>query len=103
MQDQDTLSSTQSDRELKTERFHLKVVRKPHCMIEYDIECFEELTKEAYGKAVKAVSKEVSMQGFRKGRAPEELVIKHYTPQIEKQWQEEIANLAYKEAASLDK
>ncbi len=59
--------------------------------------------KEAHGKAVRTVSKRVSFPGFRKGKAPFELVMKNYPKDVDKYWQQSIADLAFKEGQSLAK
>lgn len=73
------------------------VTRKPHCVIEFDVEVMPPLIEEAYKDAIKMVGKEVSFPGFRKGKAPNDIVVKKYPREIDKKWQDLIANLAFKE------
>lgn len=82
---------------------HLSVVIHihPDCRIEFEIDATPSLIKPAYDRAVKAVAKEVSLPGFRKGKAPTNLVEKNHPKQIEKAWQEAVAESAFKEAHQL--
>jgi trigger factor len=81
----------------------VKVHRKPSCKIELEVEAEVSLVKEAHKKAVKVVGKEVTIAGFRKGKAPEELVEKNYPKQIESEWQKATSDAALREALKLIK
>ena len=81
----------------------VKVHRKPSCKIELEVEAAVPLVKEAHKKAVKIVGKEVTIAGFRKGKAPEELVEKNYPKQIESEWQKTTSDAALREALKLIK
>lgn len=82
---------------------HLSVIayHKPACRVELEVTLFESLVQRAHKEAVKVVSKEVSIPGFRKGRGPNELVIKNYPQAVEKEWKEKIAQLAAIEGQKL--
>lgn len=54
-----------------------------------------QMVKEARKNAIKSVSKEISLPGFRKGRAPDEIILKKFPVDIEKQMHKAIADLAY--------
>ena len=49
------------------------------------------------------VGKEVTLPGFRKGKAPEALVEKNYPKQIDSEWQKCIADLAFRDSVKLTK
>ena len=78
----------------------VKVVvhRKPSCRIELEVETSANMAKEARIKATKLVAKEVSLPGFRKGKAPDNLVEKNYSKQIDQEWQKSLADLAFRES-----
>jgi trigger factor len=69
--------------------------KQPACLIEMEVVAPAELTQKAHTRAIKAVSKEVDLPGFRKGKAPKELILKNYAAAVEKHWQKEIADLAF--------
>lgn len=76
---------------------------KSACRVEFEVEVFPSLAKTAQKKALKVVGKEVTLAGFRKGKAPDHLILKNYPQQVDKQWQECIADLAFRESEKLAK
>ena len=95
-----TLSKTE---EFKNDRVVVTVHRKPNCMVEYKVEALRPICIEAQNKAAKVIGKEVVVPGFRKGKAPAAIVAKRYPHDLDKKWQEEIANACYRECAQLAK
>ncbi len=87
--------------EYKTSDIHLLIHKKPACRIEFEVEVSPTIVKQAHIQAVKQISKEVTLPGFRKGKAPADFVVKNYPQQVDKQWQESIANLTFQESAKL--
>lgn len=53
-------------------------------------------------QAIKKISKEVSLPGFRKGKVPEEVIRKNYSKALEGETKEELTQLAFKAARTLD-
>lgn len=80
---------------LSNESVRFSVHRKPACVVEFDVEATEKLVQNAYKKAVKAVCKEVTIPGFRKGKAPDALITTKYEAAINKEWEKIIADLAF--------
>jgi len=97
------MSQTEQEKktEYQNEKVHVVVHKKPECMIEYEVDVFSPICFEAEKKAAKTIGKEVVVPGFRKGKAPPEIVKKRYPHDFDKRWQEEIANAAFKESAML--
>lgn len=91
------------ENEHQNEQVHFTVHRKPQAIVEYEVEVFPAILKETYSQAVKTVGKEVSFPGFRKGKAPEDVVMKRHPGEIDKKWQDLIANTAFKECDRLAK
>lgn len=98
-----TAEAPVSTPEFKNDQVRVVVHRRPACRIEFEIEVFPPLVKSAQEKAIKVVGKEVTLPGFRKGKAPDHLVLKNYPTQVDKQWQECIADLAFRESQKLAK
>lgn len=88
---------------LQNENVRFTVHHKPACIVEFDIEALEPLVKSAQKKAIRTISKEVTFPGFRKGKGPEELILKNYPKEIDKEWQQEIANICFQECQKLAK
>ena len=88
---------------LQNENVRFTIHHKPACIVEFDIEAFGPLVKNAHKKAARAIAKEVTLPGFRKGKAPEEMIIKNYTKEVDKEWQQQIANACLDECQKLAK
>lgn len=87
----------------QNEKVRFTLHQKPACIIDFDIEALEPLVKGAHKKAVRNIAKEVTMPGFRKGKAPDEMIIKNYPKELDKEWQQEIANACFQECSQLSK
>lgn len=88
--------STEAE-EVKTAHTTAHVQRLPGCRIKLEIQVDAEATQAAYAKAIKNVSKEVSLPGFRKGKAPDALILKQYGKHVTREWHDLIANTAFQE------
>lgn len=93
--------TTASPQEMKNESVRFTLHSRPFCVVECDVEALEPLVSKARRNSVKQVAKEVSLPGFRKGKAPEELIVKNYSSEIDKAWQQGIADLAVNECLRL--
>lgn len=89
--------------EFENEKIKISLSRKPGCRIEMQVKAMPDIVKEARKKAIHRVSKQVSFHGFRKGKAPEELILKNYPRDVDQNWQQIIADFAFKEAQPLAK
>lgn len=58
-------------------------------------------TEAAYRKALKNVSKEVSIPGFRKGKAPESIILEQYSQYIDREWRDLVMRTALSDAIRL--
>ncbi|HEY5235254.1 MAG TPA: trigger factor [Rhabdochlamydiaceae bacterium] len=92
---------TQAPLEFSNENLKVKVHFKPNCKVELEVHAEPSIVKEAHRKAVKVIGKEVTLPGFRKGKAPEALVEKSYSKQIDGEWQKAIADLAFQDSIKL--
>lgn len=91
----------QSSVEFKNENVKVIVHRKPACKVELEVDVASPLVKTAQSAAIKVVGKEVTLPGFRKGKGPDPLVLKNYPSQVDKKWQEVIAEEAFRECQKL--
>ncbi len=85
----------------QNDKVRFTVHHKPSCIVEFDIEGLEPLVKSAHKKAIRVIAKEVSLPGFRKGKAPDEMILKNFPQEVDKEWQQEIANIAFQECHKL--
>jgi trigger factor len=89
--------------EFADDHLKIKVHLKPYCRVELEVEADPTIVKEAHGEAVKLVSKEVTLPGFRKGKAPSSLVEKKYQAPIEEECRKTLANLTFRKGCELTK
>ncbi len=71
------------------------------CQIKLEVEINSEGCKSARKQAIKAINKEVSIPGFRKGKAPEAVISKNYSSYIDKEWKDSLLRKAFKESMQL--
>lgn len=95
--------SNQEETEYKNDNIKV-VVNKDHgSKVKLEITIQPHAAKAAYQKAIKAINKEISIPGFRKGKAPEAVVLQTYSQYIDQEWREILANTAFQEALELTK
>lgn len=87
--------------ELKSENVSVVMNRKPGAQVVLDITVFPKATEAAYVRAVKNINKEISVPGFRKGKAPDDFVIKNYSKQIESEWKNILIHVGVQESLAL--
>jgi len=85
----------------KNDRASVTVTHKPECYVVAVVEITPAVVKQAYDEAVKSINKEVSVPGFRKGKAPKDFIIQSFAKQIDKEWNDIAANAGFKEAVIL--
>ena len=89
--------------ELVSEEVRVSIHRKPACRIELHVKTSSDIVAKARKDAAKTVSKEITLPGFRKGKAPDDMILKKYPNDVERQLHKSIADLAFVEAQKLAK
>ncbi len=92
---------TDTKQEFQNDKIRLKVTQQPYCLVTLDIEIGPEETKNTFAKAVKAINKEVSLPGFRKGHAPDKLITQHYAKYVDEEWKRILSITALNHATEL--
>jgi trigger factor len=87
--------------EFKNENIEVQVSKQPGCQVKLNIFVTPKGTNHAYSLAMKAVNKEVSLPGFRKGKAPEKLLLQNFKKPIEQEWNEILVRTFLNEAFHL--
>lgn len=82
----------------ETKDFTIDAEQKEGCQLTLKIKANKEIVQKSYKKAVKNINKEISIPGFRKGKVPEDTVIKRFGSQIDTEWKEILLNTALQEA-----
>jgi trigger factor len=73
----------------------VQIKRLPGCRIEATIRLDPEAVQAAKKKAIREVSKEISLPGFRKGRVPEDLVEQRFAGNIDKEMRKQVSITAW--------
>ena len=87
----------------KNDFLEVEVKENPNCKVELTVTLSPSFLQKVRKEAVKEVNKEVTVAGFRKGKAPEELLNKSHGAKIEAKLKERMANDAFQEAVKLAK
>lgn len=88
-------------KEFKDEQIAVKLTTKPHCVIELQVAVSPLGSAAAHKKAIKEVRKEVELPGFRKGKAPEDVVATRFPKQIDQQFRDILVNTSFADAIRL--
>lgn len=83
------------------ENISVKVSKQPNSLVKFEISVVPQAVVAAYQKALKNINKEVSIPGFRKGKAPDNLIIERYQAQLQKEWVDIVLNTGFNEALQL--
>ena len=86
-----------SNQEYKSEQITFTLSRQADCMVEYTVSATPELVQKARKQAIRAIAKEASIPGFRKGKAPDSMIVKKYPNPVAEKWKTETANIAFRE------
>lgn len=86
---------------LENTNIKLNVEKQAGCKVIFSITTLPTATKAAESAAVKSITKEVNIPGFRKGKAPEALVSSQFAPQIKKEFGDILTRNAFSEAIKL--
>lgn len=81
--------------------YRVEAEEQPGCLLNLKIEIKPEQVQKTYKKAVRLVNKEISLPGFRKGKAPDHVVIKNYGNHIDREWKDLLINEAFQESLKL--
>lgn len=89
--------------EFKNASLTAQMERLPNCTVRFVVQVTPEKVQDLKGKAIKAINKEVSIPGFRPGKAPEHLVEKQYSKYIDQEFRNKASNEIVKDVIELSK
>jgi trigger factor len=87
--------------EYKSDHVTVLVTKDPGCKTTFDINVTPKGSEAAWLNAVKRVKKEVSLPGFRKGKAPDGIILQNFKKYVESEWKEVLVETAFHEAVRL--
>jgi trigger factor len=96
-----TVVETNTPIEANSDKIHVLATENPGREYSLNITAFPELLSTTFAAAVKNVSKEISIPGFRKGKAPTQLILQKYSKVVNEQWREITINAGLQEALKL--
>lgn len=88
-------------KEFKNDNINVTVTNEPGSKVKLDISVAPKATNAAYAKALKNINKEISIPGFRKGKAPDALILQNYSKHIDKEWRQIVLDTGFREALHL--
>jgi trigger factor len=92
---------TQEKQEFKNSLVSFTFQSKPKCILECSISATKELIEKAKEKATKSIAKQVSLPGFRKGKAPESQILQRFPKEVESETKNTAMRLATLESINL--
>lgn len=95
------MSEHQSPQEFKNENLSVTVKHEPECVVAFDVTLTPAATEAAHEKALRNVSKEIELPGFRKGKAPKQVVMERYKKAIQDEFRDIILNTTFQEVLKL--
>lgn len=87
--------------EFKDENLIVHIDMQPGCIAKFNVTITPKASQAVYEKAIKSISKEVSLPGFRKGKAPRDKILKLYPDAIKGEWERKLVQLSAFEAIEL--
>jgi trigger factor len=90
-------------KKISNDNITVLITKKPHCQVKFDITVPPHATEAAYQKAIKKVSKDISIPGFRKGKAPTPMILDKYGSFVKEEFVELVLQTAFNEALHLSK
>ncbi len=96
-------STEENTLEFQNDNINAKITHKPGCQVRMDVEISPVAVQAAYDKGMKAVRKEVSVPGFRKGKVPDDILKHNFAQAIDKESRDIVLQTAFSEALELSK
>ncbi|HEV8051162.1 MAG TPA: trigger factor [Parachlamydiaceae bacterium] len=95
--------TTNNQTNFQNDSIQVNLKEEPGCKISLDVTVNPEATQASYHKAISSIRKEVSVPGFRKGKAPDAMILQNYEKHVEKEWKDILLNTTLDEAIKLTK
>ncbi|MFN0064675.1 MAG: trigger factor [Chlamydiales bacterium] len=79
---------SEENKKVEDASFVVEIQQEPGCRLKLKVHVKPSHVKQCYKKAVRKVNKQISIPGFRKGKAPDASVIKKYGSYVDQEWKE---------------
>lgn len=87
----------------KNDSIEVLVTRGSGCKVTFEVTTLSPAIQKAKKEAIKEINKNVSIPGFRKGKAPDDLIVKNFGQAVEEETKKALANIAFTQAQELTK
>ena len=98
-----TFNNNDETREFSDDNITVFMTESPLCQVKLEVKLTPKASRAAHKRAIKEINKEVSLPGFRKGKAPEAMIIKNYSKYVDQQWREVLMTTGFQDALELSK
>lgn len=95
--------TTNDQTKFQNDNIAITLRREPGCRVHLDVIVNAKAVQASQHQAVKSINKEVSIPGFRKGKAPQAMLSQNFAQHIEKEWKDIVLNTTLDEAFRLTK
>lgn len=93
----------EKQQEFQSDLITFTAEHKENCIVEYRVKVDPKIVQKARQKAIRSIGKEVSIPGFRKGKAPDTLIVKKYSEPLKERWQKALADEVFPNCQNLSK
>lgn len=95
------MTESHKSQEFSNEHLKVKVTYEPLCVVRFEVLVSPLATESAFAKAKKTVAKDISLPGFRKGKAPVQLVEERFKTSIQSSFKEILVNTTFQDTVKL--
>ncbi len=89
--------------QFESDKISFTVEKQKGCIVKYKVKTDPKIAQETHKQAIRSIAKEVSLPGFRKGKAPDHLIAKNYPKPLKERWQKALADKVFQECQKLAK
>lgn len=97
------MEEPQKVEKFENEKISVELTFLPDCVRTFKIKAFPAFMDEEFKKAIRNVGKDVSLPGFRKGKAPDNVILDNYKGVVEKEWKDSVVRQSINTALDLSK
>lgn len=88
-------------RNFSNEQFSVNLEEQPGCVVSAEVKTTPQLLDKLHKQAIKKIKKDVILPGFRKGKAPDGIIVSRYPSQVTRELNQLLIQSAYQALASV--
>ncbi|MDR3624754.1 MAG: trigger factor [Chlamydiales bacterium] len=94
-------SQAPETKQFENSNVKIEAIIEPGCQVKLSVHVNKEFVSKSYQEALHRVKKEISLPGFRKGKAPDTLIITHYSKAVDNEWRDVLLNNTFHESLQI--